>query len=87
MSENNKKTWIIIILIVLFLSTLIYAAVGKYKYKKDKEELELKAREQGMIDVISDMYDTASKCQGVVLNPEKDKYIKLISVDCLERKE
>ena len=83
MQEKSKNTLLILILIALLLSLVVY--VGISRYNKHKEKLELKAYEQGMMDIIADMYETANKCHVFALNPEEGKHVKVISVDCLEK--
>ena len=66
---NKKDTWVLvsIVLAVLFLSTLTYIFVGKYKAAKEAEKAEiLKAGvQQGYEYAVSQIVQQASNCQPV----------------------
>jgi hypothetical protein len=84
-TEKSKIVWLITVLIILFVLIAIY--VGVNEYKKYKENLEFEAYQRGMEDLISDMYKTGKECRLIALDTGDGNHMKLISIDCLEKKQ
>jgi hypothetical protein len=85
MLKEKKSIWLVVVLIILLSFIAIY--IGVKGYKKYKEEIEVKAYQQGMEDAILDMYEMGAKCEPITIISENNEQIMLISVDCLEKKE
>ncbi len=82
---KKKSFWLIVVLIILL--TLITVYIGVKEYNKYIERVETKAYQQGMEDIILNMYEKGVNCQLIGLTTGSDNYVELISLDCLGEKQ
>jgi flagellar basal body-associated protein FliL len=84
---NKKEAWILIsiVLAILFLATLTYILVGKYKEAKEAEKAEILkiGTQQGYEYAVNQIVQQSSNCQPVAVFANNIS-MQLVDFDCIK---